>query len=510
MSYLSSMASKEYLLSIPQEAEKIIDEGRRKYQLDKHWDMDFQTKLQLATKNLKKRFTTIFSEYYNENCSDRTSSLSENEYLVEKPELETQNLDLNRLRTETQKDPSTELSNINDCPYKSGEKRKMSQNANNNTFKKQRVEKFKETNDEKDKKEQTGTKKCIEEINPLTHNIEDFNNEVEKEVDIPKKTATWIDEPMPKCKDFFNQTLYDLQMESTYYWIESPLNDKYKEICKSVEFSRQNQEFLLFIITRFLNLSSSASNIDNRILAFNVMVNFYEFFSESFILKYYEYFVKSVIYFDHFFIITPPNDPIELYAAKVLYDTISKLKSQEINSISFKLFSLSSFTCVKLSYKLSNKSINEDEYLHVIANFVNYLFSLKKNGSFWLKKPNTCVTGAKLLMITTENILKAVVSSNQWGAPNNVRNILFYIIYEHIGPDSYVDLYFKNNATVGTKHYMGKFILKNHKQVLMLILDDLKFRDKTYKNISQIQYRLCDVIQSYYSKPDIIESKLNC
>ena len=62
--------------------------------MEEYKDTDFEHKLQSVCETLKKKFTKTFWKYYKENCSDRTSSLSENEYPVEEPEFKTHKLDV--------------------------------------------------------------------------------------------------------------------------------------------------------------------------------------------------------------------------------------------------------------------------------------------------------------------------------------------------------------------------------------------------------------------------------
>ena len=50
---------------------------------------------------------------------------------------------------------------------------------------------------------------------------------------------------------------------------------------------------------------------------------------------------------------------------------------------------------------------------------------------------------------------------------------------------------------------MGIHIITEYKQKLNLILDDFEFKDRTFKRISQIHYKLCDAIQSLFSHPSI-------
>ena len=247
-----------------------------------------------------------------------------------------------------------------------------------------------------------------------------------------------VDKPLHNFKAFFNDTTYDIQMKVAHYWIESPLNYTYKEICKKAEFSLRIQKFLLEILIGNKYLSNNLKGSHHKV-AFSILINLYEFFTESFVLNYYKYFKNSITNMDYFFLNPFIQDLNVLYATRVLYDIIAKGNFTEMDACSLKLFSLSAKMCVKASKCLYDQATNEDEYLHAIANLAYILFSLKKNGVFWLKVPYFML-GSYSLMTTTENILRAVSNSNQWGGPDNIRNILFSIIYEHIGPDSFVGL----------------------------------------------------------------------
>ena len=67
--------------------------------MEEYKDTDFEHKLQSVCETLKKKFTKTFWKYYKENCSDRTSSLSENEYPVEEPEFKTHKINSVILKT---------------------------------------------------------------------------------------------------------------------------------------------------------------------------------------------------------------------------------------------------------------------------------------------------------------------------------------------------------------------------------------------------------------------------